>query len=253
MYRAFNLIDYDWSKFSRAVGDSIFDRNRAAVRAPLESFLTGEIVDGTKLANHWFPTYDADVFISHSHKDEDIAMRCAGWLKSVFNLDPFIDSCVWGYAETLLKQIDDKHCWNEKTKTYIYENRNGSTSHVHMMLSAALSAMLDATECVIFIKSENSITSKESIDKTKSPWIYLELSMIRILRRVKPPRKTLLLDNVSGGMIKTAQRSYEAEYEVPLSELTTLNEHQLVQWQEAYNQKKGNGAHALDLLYGSVP
>ena len=28
---------------------------------------------------------------SHSHNDEEDAVKCAGWLKSEFGLDPFIE------------------------------------------------------------------------------------------------------------------------------------------------------------------
>src|SRR5256885_1298762 len=107
MHRAFNLTNCDWSEIDREAGDAIFKENREEVRTSLEAFLNGKIVDGTKLTDHWFPTVNADVFISHSHKDEEQAVKCAGWLKSKLGLNPFIDSCVWGYADNLLKQIDN--------------------------------------------------------------------------------------------------------------------------------------------------
>jgi len=173
MYRAFNLVGHPWGPISRDLGDVIFNKNKLMVRESLESYLEGQIIDGTKLAEHWFPTIKADVFVSHSHNDEEDAVKCAGWLKSEFGLDPFIDSCVWGYADNLLKMIDDKYCRNPGGETYSYEKRNGSTSHVHMMLSGALNAMLDSTECVIFINTRNSITSSESIAKTGGVKVFL--------------------------------------------------------------------------------
>lgn len=43
----------------------------------------------------WFPQIKADVFISHSHSDEKLAIIFAGWLYNAFGLTAFIDSCVW--------------------------------------------------------------------------------------------------------------------------------------------------------------
>jgi len=31
----------------------------------------------------------------------------AGWLNSTFGLEVFIDSCVWGSADGLLKKVDE--------------------------------------------------------------------------------------------------------------------------------------------------
>jgi hypothetical protein len=253
MHRAFNLTDYDWSEISRASGDVIFKRNSDIVKESLEGFLNGEIVDGTKLSDHWFPAVKADVFISHSHKDEELAIKCAGWLKDGFNLDAFIDSCVWGQADKLLRIIDNKYCPNPEgqTNNYDYEKRNRSTSHVHMMLSTALSRMLDATECVIFIKSNNSITSCEAVDKTESPWLFFELSTMRIIRRKKPARLVTQIRNFTNESLEIIKASeFKAEYEVPLSELTPLTRTQLISWMKAY--KSNRRVNALDLLYEDI-
>ena len=67
-------------------------------------------IDGTKMQENWFPKVDADIFISHSHKDENLAKGLAGWLYKEFGLEAFIDSCVWGYANDLLLEIDKKYC-----------------------------------------------------------------------------------------------------------------------------------------------
>jgi len=240
---------------SRASGDAIFSETRATVKQSLESFLNGKIIDGTKLTGHWFPTIKADVFISHSHKDEEEAIKCAGWLKSEFHLHPFIDSCVWGYADNLLKLIDNKYCLNPGGDTYSYEKRNGSTSHVHMMLSTALSAMLDATECVIFINTRNSITSSESVDKTESPWLSFELATMRVIRRKTPDRQLGQIRNFANEELDIMKASqFKAEYEVPLSELTPLTGAQLVKWNENHQSTpRFNRKHALDLLYEIAP
>ena len=45
-----------------------------------------------------------------------------------------------------------------------------------MMLSNSLNKMIDKSECIIFLESENSLDVKEIIKNgTSSPWIYSEL------------------------------------------------------------------------------
>ena len=254
MYRAFNLTGHPWGEISRAKGDAIFNATRETVKQSLESFLNGQIIDGTKLTNHWFPTVKADVFISHSHKDEEDAIKCAGWLKSEFDLDPFIDSCVWGHAAELLRIIDTEYCKIPKSELFDYEKRNDSTSHVHMMLSTALSAMLDTTECVIFINTPNSITSSESIAKTQSPWLSFELGAMRVIRRKKPSRKADKIRNFANeslDIIKAAQ--FKAEYEVPLTELACITGTQLEDWRATYQANRARWKHPLDGLYEFAP
>lgn len=47
------------------------------------------------------------MFISYSHKDEEIAMAVSDYLEKEFGLNVFVDSFFWGSADALLKYIDD--------------------------------------------------------------------------------------------------------------------------------------------------
>ena len=250
MYRAFNLTGCDWSKTSRASGDVIYKRNKDSVKKSLESFLNNGIIDGSKLSAHWFPTIKADVFISHSHKDKEASITCASWLKDNFNIDSFIDSCVWGHADDLLKIIDENHCRNGGS--YSYQKRNRSTSHVHMMLANALSEMIEACECVVFINSPNSITSKEAVERTQSPWLFYELGTMRIIRRRTPARRTQpLLENFSEGSIRKAAE-LKIEYAVALGELTPLTGALLDAWKAQNKERRQSSEHPLDVLYDRI-
>ena len=246
MYRAFNLSDCNWDNVAPEKGEILNEKNLTAVRQSLKAFLDNNKIDGSKMRDNWFPEIDADVFISHSHKDKDDAIKLAGWLFKNFKIVSFIDSCVWGCADDLLKQIDDINCLNDDKKSYSYERRNGSTSHVHMMLSTALGMMIDAAECVLFMNTPNSITSKESADKTQSPWLYYELAMTRFIRREKPKRLTIIQENFSGD-----KRAAEIpiEYLAELSALTPLNADHLRKWAKGWDK---NGT-PLDLLYTIAP
>ncbi len=90
------------------------------INKQLSEFLsTDGVINGEKLESTWFPQIKADIFISHSHSDEKLAMTLAGWLYRQFGLESFIDSTIWGYADSLLKKIDNKYCLNEGDATYI--------------------------------------------------------------------------------------------------------------------------------------
>lgn len=112
MYRGFNL-RLEQNGFSREcldtfyyIGSNCISNQKNRIIEKLSSFV-GEngSLDGSKMQENWFPQVEADVFISHSHKDEKLAIALAGWLKDTFGLTAFIDSCVWGYSNDLLKQI----------------------------------------------------------------------------------------------------------------------------------------------------
>ena len=120
-----------------------------------DKVINGDIIDATSLQNGWFPEIETDVFISHSRLDVDEANNLSAWLHQTFGLTSFIDSDVWGHADNLLKQIDDRYCFDEFRSVYNYNLRNFSTAHVHAMLSNALIQMIDRTECLFFLHTPN--------------------------------------------------------------------------------------------------
>lgn len=76
-------------------GKELFNNDKRKIDTELNKFRTNDgIIDGSKLSNNWFPSIEADVFISHSHKDFDTALIVAGLLESV-GINSFIDSCVF--------------------------------------------------------------------------------------------------------------------------------------------------------------
>lgn len=79
------------------LGKDIFSKNQKDVHNTLEEYLLNdEIIDGDAISQDWFPNINSNIFISHSHLDEEYVIAFAGWLKKNFNLNAFIDSCVWG-------------------------------------------------------------------------------------------------------------------------------------------------------------
>lgn len=238
MYRGFNLKLNHENLYSSYLqkGNELLNHYKNETFGKIEKFIKeNDKIDGTKMQENWFPKVDADIFISHSHKDENLAKGLAGWLYNKFGLEAFIDSCVWGNANDLLKVIDDKYCHfnNDLSQPYDYNKRNYSTSHIHMMLSTALTMMLDNTECIFLLNTDNSISTSSLIDNTESPWLYSEITLTKLLRIRVPKRKLNLIQKGKEGMkmlIEAEKKEMGFEYEVDLKHLVELDQSKLDLW-----------------------
>lgn len=248
MYRGFNLhLDNEDFSYYLSVGKGLHEINNNTVKNKLDSFKdrNGNLIASRIIAD-WFPDNEIKphVFLSHSHKDKDQIIGLAGWLHSNMGITSFIDSCIWGYAGDLLKMIDDEYCYRKSSKTYDYQKRNRSTSHVYMMLSMALAKMIDSCECIIFVNTPNSISAKDYINdvNTDSPWIYSEIAMTSLVQKRSPEehRRTLALESA------TNDSMFNIRYSVNLKHLTSLNFNDLCEWNSL---NSSNGAKALDSLY----
>ena len=172
------------------VGKELFDKQKKDIKSSLNKYILEDgSLDESKIEEDWFPSIEADVFLSHSHKDEKLVISFAGWLYELYGIESFIDSCLWGYSDDLLKLIDQKYCVlkrkeNGDIDTYNYEKRNRSTANVHLILSTALMKMIDNIEALIFINTPNSLNIENDIQEnyTLSPWIYNELLISRVIR-----------------------------------------------------------------------
>lgn len=230
-----------------------FETSNNELGVDIDKLLDGETIDGNQLINEWFPEIKGDIFLSHSHQDEDLAIKFAAWIKKHFNLNVFIDSTVWKYSDDLLEMIDNKYCYQPITKTYNYKKRNLSTSHIHLMLSTALTNMIDNCECLIFLNTpssisiENSLLEGENSGKTHSPWIYNELFISSIIRRKQEREKTLKHDGTTFSAEERAEKKLDISYQANLTHLLELNKDELFAWIE--NNKINRYEHPLDNLY----
>ena len=150
MFVGFNLDDlteYSFSDYLEA-GKLYFEERKSKLESAsdsLDKYMCENGLDADIMQKQWFPEVHADIFISHSHDDKDLAVSLAGWLHEKFDLDVFVDSMIWEYANNLLKKVDNRYCVQTKDSnhtTYSYSRRNRSTSHVHMMLMTALANMI---------------------------------------------------------------------------------------------------------------
>jgi hypothetical protein len=166
-------------------------------------------------------------------------------LKKKHKLTAFIDSQIWGHSDELLKELDNEYCLNHGGETYSYEKRNGSTAHVHMMLSYALARMIDRTECFIFLESHNSVTPKESVSGTYSPWIFHELVTVDTIELKQPVR---VIQKTASQRYTVFAESFNLKIKYPLlgRRLIEIDSADLLKW-AAYSQQSQN--HPLDILY----
>ncbi|PEE68081.1 toll/interleukin-1 receptor domain-containing protein [Bacillus thuringiensis] len=255
MFAGFKLTTTrDFSKWV-GIGKEQFEKQKVQVESDLKYFIgkDGEL-DGTKIQKNWFPSVDADIFLSHSHKDEDMALGLAGWLYSNLGVTVFIDSCIWGYSADLLREIDNAYCKNPDGY-YNYEKRNYSTSHVHTMLATALTHMIDKTEAIFFLNTPNSLSSTDVVDKTTSPWIYHELVTANLIQKklLNEYRKQLIIKAFEAA----EQQELEIRYQVNTKDLYLLGESDLDKWEAGYDYVCAKLNHkivednfnALDVLY----
>lgn len=210
-------------------------------------------IDGSNLQSLVFPfdKTNYDVFISHSHADQDFAMYLYTWLRSC-GLNCFIDEVLWYSADELLKKIDHEYCKSETPGLINYNKSLLSSGHVHTMLGMAMLEAINRSECCLFVKSDNSLTLKKGIEeKTLSPWIYQEVQYANHLRPILPPRlqkSTLRLFSEGGSIIcesqdfERAQNSLKIEYKVDFTNFKEINHADLF-------SLRGKGAAGLDIIY----
>jgi hypothetical protein len=242
-----------------AIGNSIYKENYRYIKAQLEQYaFSNGTLNGTAIEANWFPHIDADIFLSHSHTDEKKAIIFAGYMKKYLNLQTFIDSCIWGYVNDLLKKIDDEFCTIEPGVPghYYYESRNYSTSHVHMMLTTALMKMINSTECIIFMDTPNSINTKTVVETTNSPWIYAEMYMSFCIQRKKKTyhknRNAFYGEESYFSLIEEGvqlKKSINIEYLLSTLHLKELGTSHFIKWVSTCSDEE----YPLDTLYNIVP
>lgn len=209
MYKKFRLkkFEEEFKKNDKSIYNRYLEKGKVIykdkeqIKNVLREFLNyeGEL-EANKIIEEWFRSGEYDIFLSHSHKDEELAIAIAGMLNEKFGLKVFIDSQVWGYIYDLQKEIDDEYCKNEGEKnSYSYNKRNISTSHVHLMLSNALRKMIDSCDFFFFLDSQNSLkyVNINSEDATFSPWINLEVEISNTIR-IKKIKETKIFDESYG-------------------------------------------------------
>lgn len=261
MYRGFKIkfnkkenVEFLSSPFEKRYyinkGRELYSSYQNEIKYTLDSFILDDgTIDGSKMQENWFSQIEADVFISHSHKDEEDAIAFAGWLYEKFNLIAFIDSCIWGYSDKLLNTIDKLKCSNGNGN-YDYDKRNRSTSIVHMMLSTALTMMIDNTETIFLLNTNNAINTSSVIsDTTNSPWLYSEITISKLIQKKEPKRHYRRTVLFSKALLDSLNENVIAKFEVDTEHLDSITEITLNKWVTECNLLHKKYQYSLDALY----
>lgn len=257
MYKGFNLeniseidLKIETNK-NKSFEEYNYSNFKQIIEENLDNFiLNGGSIKAVEIQNNWFPNIKADIFISHSHKDEELAIKLGDWLFNNFGLKSFIDSIVWKYSRDLLNKIISKNnTYIYRTYpdgvTYKYKETLNMSSHIDMILSTSLIKMIDNCECLFFLNTPNSINETDAIEnKTYSQWIYFETYISSIIDK-KAPR---------GYSKESTDFSDTIKYRVNIEHLYKLTHVELKEWLDLYkrSEETNNLSNPLDILYNYI-
>ncbi len=199
-----------------------------AKRVDLGKYLMkdGSSIDAELIAEHLFPKFNCDVFISHSYDDQDMAIQLAHELKKK-GVNAFVDSVVWGSSYELLKVIDKNYSKPEGSQFFDYERRNRSTAHVYMMLATSLQRMIMQSSTLLFLNTDRSVSTKRSVQgksMTHSPWIHMELVFSKMMWEVTQ----------GAVMLESAMESYSTAapvyHSLPTEHLKSVSSSRFMNW-----------------------
>lgn len=261
MFHGFNLHAIHLNEFS--VGEEYISRlnsSKTKIREDLESFYFADgVLDGGQIKKAWFPDYGKyHVFISHSHVDVLLAEKLANWLYENFEIRSFIDSYIWGFADDLLKEIDNKYALKSDRSLYDYNIRNHTTSHVHMMLNNALTTLIDSSECLIFLNTKNaidvaSIGDDSDDNRTKSPWIMSELHTSKIIQKKEDSDASRYSDDTENLNERSFYDSQlQIEHPVDIQHLSSLYVEDLKSWRDNCDDKELSALTHLYREFGNI-
>lgn len=255
VFRCFNVKTNGMESYLNSYQETDDYEKNAEIYRTLSEHLVDDVLNAGELMEDWFPQIKADVFISHSHADVKLAKSLKRWLKDELGLKAFIDSTVWGYSDDLLKKINEKYSKIEDG-LYRYRNCNFAAQHVNLMLTSALQRMIDRTECIMFLNTENSVNqqcadliTKKLKMETYSPWIYTELLSTQFMRENQIERRGILSESNSinfSNQQSALKVSYGVEMELKNFKEITRTDFEV--WKRVCSEKV-KGVNALDLLY----
>lgn len=213
-----------------------------SLNGKLECFIRNksgkESLKADEICDLFYPVKNIPIFISHSSTNKDVAQKLAIWLKEKLGLFSFIDSDLWGNINTIQKTLDNEYCRNEKG-CYDYDKRNMCTAHVHMILSYALTRMIEKTDFFIFIKSDGSISLEDSIERTNSSWIFHELVTASLIER-KAHFKIFEQDK-KRSLVEAYSEKISISYPIPLEGFDMLSSKVLESVEQEYSSLSLDG------------
>lgn len=212
----------------------------------------GGILTSDDLENEWFPELRCQIFISHSHIDEKTAQILKKWLRNNLGIDAFIDSEVWLYSKAIITEIVNEKFNNSIKCDQLHEHYKftlETSAKVNMILVSALTKMIDNTECLLFLNTNNSINTIDGYNNnyTYSPWLFYELFISKLIKP-KSKEKHRVIKKL--GFIQESSET-NINYPIDLGELVDINVEDLKKWSDKH--KESDNKYALDTLYEMKP
>ena len=249
MFRAFN-VKLDPNEYLVYANTRQYENDKLISLQKLRSIIySRDVIQASEIKKLLLPSKRYDIFISHSHKDINIAKGLAGYLEKYCKVSCFIDSLYWGNIDELQNELNELHLTYDgvtKKSYYDYEKTLRVAKHADMILASALTQMIDNCECIFFLSTDNSVISGvEAINKseTYSPWIYHEVFTTSIIHRRQPDRHLQENFQLRASMEKPLPQFI---YNLDLSGMTNLNNNDILDWGKKVNSID---AHPLDVLY----
>ncbi|MDR9529242.1 hypothetical protein RJC67_09385 [Acinetobacter baumannii] len=258
MYKSIQIEDFDFSIFPYISDRKVLtykERNKNTL-INIQDYLLNKknTLSVEKIYEKLFVNVRPDIFLSHSHADEDDVIRLAILIEQELNLRVFIDSCIWGDAFKLLRVIDEEYCLNGNN--FNYRKRNYTTSNIFMILSSALNRVIYNCEAFIFLGTDNSIPINEVFENKKylsSPWIYTELQFAKLVRRTPKPRQ-ISTESRDQALAESLALDNDPNFAYPIPETdATLSNQKLKKWIEGSKISYiSQSIHPLDRLYSII-
>jgi len=249
MYRAFNVA-LESNKYLGYVNTRQYENDKSISLQKLQKIINSrDIIQASEIKKLLLPSKRYDIFISHSHKDLELAKGFANYLYLFFKITCFIDSLYWGNIDDLQEELNAKHLYTDNFNGKEYYNHESTmevAKHANMILASALTEMIDNCECVFFLNTDNSVirgTEAISKNETYSPWIYHEVfttTIIQKKQRSKFNESYQFRDNA-------IKQIPDISYGLDLSGMTVLREEDIFEWEIKINSNKDK--HPLDVLY----
>ena len=253
MHRAFN-VKLDSNQYLNYVNTKQYENDKSISLQKLRKIINSyNIIRAHEIKKLLLPSKHYDIFISHSHKDLELAKGLSNYLQLFFGVSCFIDSLYWGNIDELQEELNRMHLHEDKAtgkEYYDHQSTMEVAKHANMILASALTEMIDNCECVFFLNTDNSVirgTEAISKNETYSPWIYHEVfttTIIQKKQRSKFNESYQFRDNA-------IKQIPDISYGLDLSGMTVLREEDIFEWEIKINSNKDK--HPLDVLYKLKP
>jgi len=226
------------------------------------------IINHKELLENWFPETGCHIFMSHSHKDEAIAINIANKLYQRYGIKTFIDSKFWGYVDKAIYEINHLHSKCESDPKYLdYERSMRVASNFYIVLVNALTDGIFKSDSCWFLNTENSLNASDDYGEgTYSPWLYTEINYTSTVRRTPHPDRPqiaqestgTIMDSINGSedLIKSHSRDFSILFQTDKEHMHKIDnqrlnaivfdDHTLIKDQNINNEEPFKN---LDLIY----